>query len=494
MIADVAVTRASRQPWLRLNHVWLALPPLLVALKVLLTPIAPHDFWWHLAYGRQIVVTGAIPTVDTFSYTRGGAAFFDQPWLAQVLMYLLYTGVGAAGLQVVQACLVAGAYLLLERLCELGGAGRRTAVIATVLAAIAAYDNWHIRPQTLVLPLWVAAIGVMERWRRHGRTPWLLLPMVALWSNLHGTWTLPLALGAIYGACEGFRTFRGAGQRSQTELQSLGGSLALAALASLANPHGWGVWRYTASLLGNQAIGSLVTEWAPPRLGTASGNLFFGLLALVLVALYIKRRHTTITHVLALAAFGALALDAGRNAIWFAALAAALLAPLWVESSRKRRVEATTLNSLLLLLLTLPVVLALPPFKRGLGLPSRLAAVVDPQTPVAAVAALQTLPERPQRLFHDSGFGSYLMWAAPDQQVFVDPRIEHYPIEQWHDYIRLSAGLDVERLTARYGIDAFLLSPDTQAELITTLRRDRNWRETVNTDAAVLFQPVAHPD
>ncbi len=98
---------------IRLEHLWLALVPVMVALKVLLTPIAPYDFWWHLAYGREIVRSGTVPALDVFSYTRAGAPYFDQPWLAQVLMYGGYQWFGATGLQVIQAILVAGTYTLL---------------------------------------------------------------------------------------------------------------------------------------------------------------------------------------------------------------------------------------------------------------------------------------------------------------------------------------------------------------------------------------------
>ncbi len=38
-------------------------------------PIRPHDFWWHMAVGREILTTGRIPTVDAFSFTAAGAPY-----------------------------------------------------------------------------------------------------------------------------------------------------------------------------------------------------------------------------------------------------------------------------------------------------------------------------------------------------------------------------------------------------------------------------------
>jgi hypothetical protein len=82
------------------------------------------------------------------------------------------------------------------------------------------------------------------------------------------------------------------------------------------------------------------------------------------------------------------------------------------------------------------------------------------------------------------------MWAAPGQQVFVDSRIELYPIELWYDYIRLGQGHELDGMIARYAFDGFLLSTDSQAPLITALRERTDWVETITTDAAILFQPA----
>src|SRR5690349_22862656 len=75
---------------LTLDHVWLAVALMLIALRPLLTPIPPYDFWWHMATGRDIVTQGWIPTRDSFSYTRAGVPYYNQSWLAELLMYGLY--------------------------------------------------------------------------------------------------------------------------------------------------------------------------------------------------------------------------------------------------------------------------------------------------------------------------------------------------------------------------------------------------------------------
>jgi hypothetical protein len=73
------------------------------------------------------------------------------------------------------------------------------------------------------------------------------------------------------------------------------------------------------------------------------------------------------------------------------------------------------------------------------------------------------------------GYGSYLIWAAPQQKVFIDPRIELYPFEQWADYINLGQANNVEQIVARYNFDAMLLSNTEQKALIEHLKADRGW-------------------
>jgi len=104
--------------------------------------------------------------------------------------------------------------------------------------------------------------------------------------------------------------------------------------------------------------------------------------------------------------------------------------------------------------------------KPALGLPPTLGNLLDPATPVAAVAQLRADPDRPTRLFHAMGYGSYLIWAAPEQLVWADPRIELYPLEQWRDYQRLAAGIDAQAILERYAVDGLLLSNKEQAELV----------------------------
>jgi hypothetical protein len=103
------------------------------------------------------------------------------------------------------------------------------------------------------------------------------------------------------------------------------------------------------------------------------------------------------------------------------------------------------------------------------------------------VSFLRSQPDRPRRLFHSEAYGSYLIWAAPEQAVFIDTRIELYPYQQWRDYINLSQGSNVAALLQKYQIDGLLLSVEHQEGLIEVIRREGGWVERYADAQTVYF-------
>ncbi|HMO57786.1 MAG TPA: hypothetical protein PKC19_10535, partial [Roseiflexaceae bacterium] len=459
--------------------------------------VPPNDFWWHMALGRVIVETGGIPLADLFSYTRAGEAFYNQAWLAQLVMYALYSLGGLPLLLIVQSLLITAAYGLLLRLCLLRTGRLRLCVVVLLLATMPlSFDNWTIRPQSYAFPIFVAFLTLLSEYRlgRSNRL-WLLPLLMILWVNLHGSFILgPVLIGLVLIA-EMAKTFRpGAvvpeAPMPATMARQLIGWGALTTLAMLLNPRGPGVLVYVRDLLSSSQVTSLVTEWAAPTIRDTNGAIFFIFLIGCIVVLTYARRTPDFTDLLLAGALLWLALGATRNIVWFGFVATPLLvtqAATLLRAPAQRRFSGSPLiNMLLIGLLGLLLLIGLPWLKPAL-LPPSIGALTAPGTPQAAVAALQREEPRPQRLFHAMGYGSYLIWAAPEQPVFIDPRIELYPFEQWVDYIDLGRARDVERLLGQYRFDAMLLDTIDQEALITYLAADPAWVERYRDEQTVLF-------
>src|SRR5262245_8131132 len=52
------------------------------------------DVYWHIAAGRMIWQTKALPHVDHLSHTFSGHAWIAKEWLSQLFLYGVYTLAG----------------------------------------------------------------------------------------------------------------------------------------------------------------------------------------------------------------------------------------------------------------------------------------------------------------------------------------------------------------------------------------------------------------
>lgn len=486
---------SERQTRLRptLDQVYLVAALMLIALRPLLTPIPPHDFWWHMATGRVILESGTIPQVDMFSYTRAGEPFFNQGWLAQLLMALLHQIGGLPLIIVVQALVLTLAYGLLLRLCILRTNRVRMGAAILLLATLPlSFDNWTVRPQTYVFPLFAGFLTVLTEYRLGmTRRLWLLPILMALWVNMHGSFVLGFALIGIVFIGEAIRRWREQGVLGKTLDPSLVVWGAATALATLLNPRVAEVLGYVTNLLGSSQVTDLVTEWSPPTIRDINGAIFFLFVIVTALVMIYARSRPDLTDLLLFGAFLWLALGATRNIVWLGFVATPLLATqaatLLPPPSPRRFQGVPTMNAALIGLLAILLLIGSPWIKPAL-LPPDVGALLAKGTPVEATQALQALPQRPQRLFHAMSYGSYLIWAAPEQKVFIDPRIELYPYDQWRDYILLGQGADVEALLAKYAIDGMMLSIEEQQPLLEYARaRPDQWREVYADDETVVL-------
>src|ERR1700752_1164687 len=76
-------------PQIRIEHIWLSLPIVLVACFGFLLKLRLVDFWWHLKAGEIIVATRSLPRTDLFSFTSAGKLFILQNWLVGVFYFFM---------------------------------------------------------------------------------------------------------------------------------------------------------------------------------------------------------------------------------------------------------------------------------------------------------------------------------------------------------------------------------------------------------------------
>jgi len=458
---------------------WLGLVLSVTLVIAFLLPVTPQDYWWYLRIGRDTLTAGALPQVDTLSYTQAGSPVVYFSWGAAVLFWLIYKLGGLTLTVLVRGLLVALAYSLIWLVARRLGAGRIGAALVLLLAILASCNNWSLRPQLFAYPLFALAVYLLYRWQNGDRKAVWWLPLISLlWVNLHGSFgMLVLLTGAalIFG-------------RGDKRLLALAAAGVL--LATFLNPRGFGSWTYVFNSLTVASSQQFSVEWRPPVNSGWQMNLFFlWLLAFPLLAVFSPRKLDRLEWTWFLG-FGFLALWGERYVIWFVFILTVLTSLMLADWEKKYlgdpKPGSPALNLILgLVFILLP--LSLLPGMRATWWSDSPPATEN--TPVAATNWLAAHPDLPGPLWSEIGFSSYLEFALPERPVWIDTRFEVFPVEQWQQYKDIT-NANWEWLALLTGTHANLLmvSVTEQPALLIALNNQALWCQIYHDELAVIYQ------
>jgi len=490
---------------LRIEHLWglIVLAGIFIFMNT--HPIRPHDFWWHIAVGREILSTGHIPLTDIYSYTEAGQAYssYQIYWLMETILYAIYKLGGPALVVFIQSLMITSAYAVLFMICKGVSNSWRMAAMGTLFAAALGLNDWNVRPQSITFLLASLILLAIYAYRKKPGWGWLAVfpACMLVWANSHGTFVIGLALIAIWWGQELWTALiQWIQHRSSIQLKAVlapGIALVASCLACLVNPRGMGIISYVRSLTSNSAVQNLVTEWAPPTFTTLMGAIFFAGLIIGGILLVIDFKKLSFYQVVIYLGFGILSLRTSRGIVWFGIVMAPIVAEQLaglVEHYKKAAVQpmvqggSRIINMVFVALILLMSVITLPWFKSALPLPSDKAGLISSETPVEATAFLLE-QNPPGRIFNAMSFGSYLIWAAyPEYQVFADSRIELFSEKVWLDYFTISnaePGWE-EKLTS-YGVNSLMLSVSDQEPLIEAVEATDDWQLLYRDQVAAIY-------
>lgn len=453
------------------GRLWLFLAVGLPVLASLLATMSTVDLAYHLRAGSEILVTGAIPTEDTWTFTAAGTPWVDQQWAAQIVLALVDRLGGWTGLVLFRAALIAvifGSSLLILR--RRGLASRTSALLVLAAFAVAA-PALALRPQLLGMVCFVFALVLVADRRRHPRRLWLVPMIVLVWANLHGSFFLGvviLGLAWLEDLHDGV-----------TSPHRLLVVAAVSGVAACLTPFGPGVWSYALGLSVNPAVTARITEWQPTTIRDVSGLLFFASVAGI-VAMIARRGCATAWPTLAtLATFALIGLYAERGLAWWPLVAIYSIARTPILPGADRvRVEpriARTLNAVVAASLVLAVVALLPLWRPTDGA-TRAPAGLLKHAPGGVTDALRSRGMVGQRILNPQRWGSWFEKTIPEAQVAIDSRIEMFSEQVWDDYDRVKAGVGGwQDLVVNWGVTVVVL------EVAETDVRDRflavGWRQ-----------------
>ncbi len=226
------------------------------------------DLWGHLRYGLDHLDHGHLSRTDPYSYTAPQAEWINHEWLCELVFALAWRTAGVLGLWALSMGLVAVTLGIMLSLMITATRGFWAVTGIYVACWFSMSIGFSMRPQLFTFALtavalwWVDRLFVARTWPLVRALA--LVPLCALWANLHGGFLVGVALLLFVAAHELVRWL--AGHCSARRAGATAGVVGLAVLATLLNPYGWHLWRWLFQAL-SVSRADAITEW-----GSAFGH------------------------------------------------------------------------------------------------------------------------------------------------------------------------------------------------------------------------------
>ncbi len=428
---------------LTFDRLWVLLALGLPVLLALLVPMPAVDLAYQLRAGDDILRSGALPAVDTYTFTVAGTPWTDQQWLAQILLDVGYRLGGWELLAVLRAAMVALIVGLLVAVAMARGVAPRIAAILSLTAFLVAVPALALRPQLLGMAVFALLLLLAAHRHRHPRLYWLAPVLVALWANVHGSFVLaPLLLG--YAWLDD--VVRRRGWRGSLAVLFVG------AVATLVNPYGPAVWAYAAGIGTDPTITDQVSEWQRTSPLTVQGLLFYGSAVAGLLVAVRGRAALRWPDWLWLGGLFLIGAWAERGVAWWPLGAAYALAPaLAGVGAGARAPRPSRLNAIVAGVLAVALIAALPWWRPADPLTGRTGLLT--YAPSGLATALRDAVPPGTRVFAPQTWTSWFEWAAPDARYFLDSRFELFPTDVWSDDAAIATGAtDAAAVLDRWGV------------------------------------------
>jgi len=241
--------------------------------------LSDPDTYWHIATGQWMLSQHSVPRYDPFSFTVSGRPWVDGEWLSQLVLALVYQNGGWRALVLFTTIVVFLTFALLYR--QLATILRENIALGVAAVLIVfAFFNFLARPHVLSFPIIVLWTAHLARASEQSRLPPLwLLPLMVLWANLHGGFTLGLLLTVAFGADAAIAAKAPERKRIVTFWIAF---FVCALLASFVTPYGY---KPIVETLRVFQLGETLNWIGEMRAVSFQSELFHGIILLILLGL-----------------------------------------------------------------------------------------------------------------------------------------------------------------------------------------------------------------
>ncbi len=393
-----------------------------------LLPLNDNSFFTHLATGRLILDRGTVPSADPYTFTAAGEPWTVQSWLASVGYATAERAGGAVGVRLLLVAVFLVAASLLWRLTRAASSIVPRLLLSTI-AMVVCSGVFAERPYM------VAFIGLCVLWTvlHHEAPRWVVVPLMWVWVNSHGSYPLAfvLCLTLIGGEILDQRR-AGHPVEITSELRTFG-AIFVGVLAGAISPLGTAALTFPLTSLSNSANFGYIVEWGAPDFQSVPERAFLVLVAASLFALVVTRRWK---HAVPVAAFVIAALLARRNIVMavpiIVPVIASALPRIGTLEARHRPTLGRPAAVVLGALLSLILVGAAQTAPLGLG-----------GYPTYGLAYEDARAMSGRLVTHDFAGNLLEVLDGPTASVFVDDRADMFPLSLLEDVNGLNVGKSV---------------------------------------------------
>lgn len=463
--------------WLVRERLTLLVPVLLGALYLAgLRNLFSQDGWLALVAGREIAQHG-LPQTEHLTVFSHGERWVDQQWLAQLAMYGVHQLGGVALLALLNVALAMATVGVAVFVSRRNGAPPRAVALVGVVAVVPlSFVLATVRTQVFGAVAFAIVLGLLIcDARALSRRVWLVLPVLLLWTNLHGSVLLGVGVVALRGLTIAMLPPR-RGKR--------GAALAVGGIAmALASPYVGHLPAYYRHTAFNPQFAKFVGEWRPatPSVKTA---LFYVLIGVAIWGLARRRRRTSTFEQLVLLATAVAGIAAVRNAGFFA-IAALMIVPATFEQQAPSRPRGRAGIVVAVVPLVLLAALAVSAVARMQDWIQRA------YPPGLAHAVERVVLEDPgARVFADVRFADWLLWRQPRLagQVAFDARYELLTSHQIEALHRFNDHRDPGWQSAAKGYRIVVLDEEAVGPIARALLRRPGARLAYGSDRGTVVE------
>jgi hypothetical protein len=445
------------------------------------------DTFLHISVGNWILENGRLPIADPFSYTAYGKAWFATDWISELIFASLYRASqwrGVTEIVAVTAALISGLlclYLTMKLRLSIGLG------LAVIIAGLIS-PHFLARPvifSYLLLSVWVILILEIEgqnNWS--GWRAFILMPLMLLWANVHGSFTFGLAVFYLFLGGAAWEVYN---KKDLPKLRWLVALLIGVTLAAVITPYGPFSTLKTVKLMSDPALAT-INEWQAPDFQHDPFHLvaIVGLFAL-LAYFGVKLRGARLLTLLLVTVF---ALEHKRGLGLFALVAPLLLVrPLtlripWISVHDARvdpvvRFANRHCGSIALACAMVVAIVGTTMWTFG----PQIRPPKD-RAPEEALAAMKRSGIK-GNVLNSHAFGGYLIFEGIP--TFVDGRVELFGnafLRRYFDAMKLIDPDDAVRLLKQYDVHWALLRPD---ETIVFMLKADGWTQIYKDNSATVL-------